>query len=329
MRLVRSLCLLSVLCAPVVTMAPPRRPEIQGIALVRLRVSDMKAAQHFYHEIIGLYPLESAGAKASDDKTVYFLNKDQRLELIAGTPSGDAYAIDVVGFQVSNVKQMRKYLLARGQKCEAVQKTSSGNEYVATLDPENHPIWFVSWARRTGPLPGFIHTEHMIHAGFIVRRPLRRRITSTRTCLASTSIGKAAEPKARRYGPRCKFPMVPTGWNICWAFPQIRTFTRGACRTIFQSVPTISTSRINNSSPTAGSLPRNRKSGWTANGSLTCTMQIKLASSSWNLHRCKNRAAAHSSVRSPVPKIDAEGWALVGSADRPDWLYWSSCLQVS
>jgi catechol 2,3-dioxygenase-like lactoylglutathione lyase family enzyme len=169
MRLVRSLCLLSVLCAPVVTMAPPRRPEIQGIALVRLRVSDMKAAQHFYHEIIGLYPLESAGAKASDDKTVYFLNKDQRLELIAGTPSGDAYAIDVVGFQVSNVKQMRKYLLARGQKCEAVQKTSSGNEYVATLDPENHPIWFVSWARRTGPLPGFIHTEHMIHAGFIVR----------------------------------------------------------------------------------------------------------------------------------------------------------------
>jgi catechol 2,3-dioxygenase-like lactoylglutathione lyase family enzyme len=172
MRSLRSISLLTILCAPLATMAPPQRPEVQGIALVRLRVSDMKSAQHFYHETLGLYPLNSAGGTATgatEDKTVYFLNQDQRVELVPGVPSGDANAIDVVGFQVSNVKQIRKYLQARGQKCEATQKTKSGDEYVETLDPENHHVWFVSWARRTDPLPGFTHTEHMIHTGFIVR----------------------------------------------------------------------------------------------------------------------------------------------------------------
>jgi catechol 2,3-dioxygenase-like lactoylglutathione lyase family enzyme len=167
MQSLRSICLLFLLGAPVATMAPPRRPEIQGIAVVRLRVSDMKAARQFYHDIVGLYPLASGGG--ADDKTVYFLNHDQRLELVPGVPSGDSNAVDTVGFQVSDVALMRKYLLARGQKCETVKKTESGDKYVETLDPENHRIWFVSWAKHTDPLPGFTHTEHMIHTGFIVR----------------------------------------------------------------------------------------------------------------------------------------------------------------
>ena len=168
MRLVRQLLLLGMIGLPLSTVAPPRRPPIFGVALVRLRVSDVEASRHFYHDILGLYPLTQGCFSPPGVATCYYLNSGQQLEIFSSPASRDSNAVETIGLQVRDAAEMRNYLPALGIKSGPVRDSSSGDKFVETLAPENHRILFISLGNKVASLIGYPGDRYLIHAGFVV-----------------------------------------------------------------------------------------------------------------------------------------------------------------
>ncbi|SRR6266851_1331508 len=143
-------------------------PDITGIALVRLRITDMDASRKFYADILRL-PQGTQGCFSPQGTTVcFFVSAQQQVELVPGAASDDG--VEALGFRVSDAASMRKYLLARGVKCGEVTKSNSGDDVVEVRDPENHRILFLSHKGGiAGSLPPSLISNHLIHAGFVVR----------------------------------------------------------------------------------------------------------------------------------------------------------------
>jgi catechol 2,3-dioxygenase-like lactoylglutathione lyase family enzyme len=142
-------------------------PNITGIALVRLRVTDMATARKFYADILGM-PQGTQGCFSPQGTAVcFFINLDQQLELVPGAASDSG--VETLGFRVGDAATMRKYLLARGVKCGEVTKSNSGEEVVEVRDPQNQRILFLS---RKGGIaaswPPPLISNQLIHAGFVV-----------------------------------------------------------------------------------------------------------------------------------------------------------------
>ena len=163
--------------------APPPRPTISGIALVRFDVSDLVKAEEFYGRFLGLprvgTPISASvngtthpyfGCLASD-ADCFFIGPTQKLEIRA-VPSAAGILINSVGFLVSDAKALRQYLASRGVKAGDLISPSEKTAYFTTLDPEQHNVVFLqlsgnyqlSLASATSAASG-----HMIHAGFVVR----------------------------------------------------------------------------------------------------------------------------------------------------------------
>lgn len=168
MRLICQLALLGTVGLTLNTMAAPERPKIYGVALVRLRVSNMEASRRFYHDTLGLYPLTQGCFSPSGVATCYHLNFGQQVEIFPTAPSKDLNAVETLGFQVSDADQMRMYLLARGIKCGQVADSNSGDKFFEASDPENHRILFISLGNKIGSLAGYAGDRYLIHAGLIV-----------------------------------------------------------------------------------------------------------------------------------------------------------------
>jgi catechol 2,3-dioxygenase-like lactoylglutathione lyase family enzyme len=169
MLLFRQFALLLLLGSPLSVMAPPPRPEIYNVSLVRLRVSDIESARHFYRDTLGLYPLTQGCFSPSGVATCYHLNSDQQVEIFPSTASKDWNAVETVGFAVHDVSVMRDYLIARGVKCRQVTDGNSGYRFVETFDPENHRVLFISSGMRASSLSGYKGDNRLIHTGFVVK----------------------------------------------------------------------------------------------------------------------------------------------------------------
>jgi catechol 2,3-dioxygenase-like lactoylglutathione lyase family enzyme len=169
MELFRRFVLICLIGSPLSVMAPPRRPEIYNVALVRLRVSDIEAARHFYRDTLGLYPLTQGCFSPSGVAICYHLNFGQQLEIFPSTASKDWNAVETVGFAVHDLSGMRDYLLARGVKCGQVADGSSGYKFVETFDAENHRVLFISSGMRASSLIGYKGDNRLIHTGFVVK----------------------------------------------------------------------------------------------------------------------------------------------------------------
>jgi len=170
MRFVRQLALLWIVALPGGAVAIPERPEITGIALVRLRVTHMDASRAFYAKTLGL-PEVSQGCFSSPSAAACFsINSLQKLELISSDPAENKNAVEAIGYHVRDANTMREYLLSRGVKCSEVNRSASGDKFVEVRDPEDHRIVFLSPGNGTmstvaiSPL-----SNQIIHAGFVVR----------------------------------------------------------------------------------------------------------------------------------------------------------------
>lgn len=149
--------------------APPRRPEIHGIALVRLQVSNMDASGHFYQDILGLRSPSRNCFIPQHVTPCYSLNLSQELEITPSQGTQDFKAIETIGFLVQDAAEMRRYLLAKGVKCSEVKSGNfGGDKFVETSDPEGHKVLFLA-AIRAGSQIGDPVDHHIIHAGFVVR----------------------------------------------------------------------------------------------------------------------------------------------------------------
>jgi catechol 2,3-dioxygenase-like lactoylglutathione lyase family enzyme len=167
MRLVRIVALLAIVCVPLSTMAPPQRPEIYSVALVRLRVSNFEVSRPFYANTLSL-PQGNQGCFSPQGTAVcFFISPTQQVELVSGAASGGG--LEALGFRVSDAATMRKYLVAHGMKCGGVTKSNSEDDVVEVRDPENHRILLLSHKGGiAGSLPPSLISTQIIHAGFVV-----------------------------------------------------------------------------------------------------------------------------------------------------------------
>ena len=168
MRFARHLALLWIVGLPLSTFAPPPRPDISGVALVRLRVTNLEAYRPLYASTLGLPQGNQGCFSPQGTAACFFINPQQQVELVSGAASDDG--VEALGFGVSDASTMRKYLLAHGVKCGKLTKSNSGDDVVEVRDPENHRILFLSHKGGiAGSVPPSLISNQLIHAGFVVR----------------------------------------------------------------------------------------------------------------------------------------------------------------
>ncbi|HEV2577896.1 MAG TPA: VOC family protein [Acidobacteriaceae bacterium] len=142
-----------------------QRPAITGIAFMRVYTDDARAAQHFYGITMGY------DEKHNDNEMVFPINKHQWIEVVpTQLRDGQSY-MAAVGFTVSNLDEMRRYLESQGLHPE-----SPDPGLIEVHDPEGNLVCFVQkdsklkeadLARDT-PLSNRAPSHHIIHVGFIV-----------------------------------------------------------------------------------------------------------------------------------------------------------------
>ena len=170
MRFVRHLALLWIIALPVGAVAAPERPDITGIALVTLRVTNMDASRAFYAKTLGLPEVSQGCFNPASGAACFSVNSLQKLELISSDPAENKNAVEAIGYHVRDANSMREYLLSRGVKCSEVKRSASGDKYIEVRDPEDHRIVFLSPGNGTmssvaiSPL-----SNQIIHTGFVVR----------------------------------------------------------------------------------------------------------------------------------------------------------------
>ncbi len=162
--------LLWIVALPLNTLAAPERPEITGIALVRLRVSNMDASRAFYSKTLGLPEVSQGCFSPASSATCFSINSLQKLELISSDPAENRNAVEAIGYHVRDANSMREYLLSRGVKCSEVKRSAAGDKFIEAHDPEDHRILFLSPGNGTissvaiSPL-----SNQIIHTGWVVR----------------------------------------------------------------------------------------------------------------------------------------------------------------
>jgi catechol 2,3-dioxygenase-like lactoylglutathione lyase family enzyme len=168
MRFGRQLVFFCAIVLPLSIFAPLRRPQISGVALVRLRVSNIEASRRFYHDTLGLYPLTQGCFSPPGVAPCYHLNSAQQIEILPSPGSTESNALEAIGF-LADAAAMRSYLLRVGVKCSQVMDGNSGFKFVETSDPEGHRILFISsYGMVASPL-GYPGDTQLIHAGFVVQ----------------------------------------------------------------------------------------------------------------------------------------------------------------
>jgi catechol 2,3-dioxygenase-like lactoylglutathione lyase family enzyme len=145
------------------------RPKISGIAFVRIKVTNMDAAQAFYHGTLRLPQLRSGCF--GFDQSCLFVNMTQQIDLVDSGGPATGSQIDSVGFFTSDARALHQYLSAKGWKPGELGANSSTGATFEVKDPDNHTIIFVQSPKGFGgdvmgapPI-----SSKLIHVGFVVK----------------------------------------------------------------------------------------------------------------------------------------------------------------
>src|SRR5947209_8344658 len=103
----RKLLLVALCLLPSASLAQTR-PAITGIAFMRVYTDDIEAARHFYGDTMG-YEENRFG-----DELVFPINKHQWVEVVPSKARDGQSYLAAIGFSVSNLDAMKRYLVARG-----------------------------------------------------------------------------------------------------------------------------------------------------------------------------------------------------------------------
>src|SRR5262249_52869245 len=119
----------------------PARPKVYSIAFVRLKATDFEKSNTFYDKYLHL-------KKGYDDchgisDPCYSLNPYQHIELSQTGSKGSDNLVEVIGFNVSDVEQMHKFLTSRGLRPTPVTRGANHLRFTEVEDPEGHRIAFV------------------------------------------------------------------------------------------------------------------------------------------------------------------------------------------
>jgi catechol 2,3-dioxygenase-like lactoylglutathione lyase family enzyme len=141
----------------------PIRPRIYGIGWVRLRVTNLEKAKHFYEEILQLkeFPNECFTPAA----VCLWIDDKQKLELIPTSSPNDKGGLDLVGFFTLDLNKMRRYLYSRGLLPGEI--IHNERQYFELPDFRDHRVAFESAFENVDFVFSPV-SSRLIHAGFIV-----------------------------------------------------------------------------------------------------------------------------------------------------------------
>jgi catechol 2,3-dioxygenase-like lactoylglutathione lyase family enzyme len=150
------------------------RPDIYSIAFVRFKAVDLEKSRAFYGKILGLVP-DSDHCKGLTD-ACFAVNSDQYVAL-SQADSGTGSFLQEVGFNVSGLEKMHKYLAAHGQQPGPVTRRGAHNLLCfETEDAEHNKIAFVeSWGSDNQMTGVNQVSERLLHAGWVVRDLAKER----------------------------------------------------------------------------------------------------------------------------------------------------------
>jgi catechol 2,3-dioxygenase-like lactoylglutathione lyase family enzyme len=164
--------------ATLLSQSGPKRPPITGVAHVALKTDDLAVARHFYGHDLGFS--DALVMPPQLGPAAWFkVNDHQYLEIYETLRSEDEDRLIEIAFETPDAKAMRDYLAAKGVDVPAtVTKGWDGNLSFPVNDPEGHRIAFVQYLPDSIPgkqfgllMPATRISEHMIHAGFLVKDP--------------------------------------------------------------------------------------------------------------------------------------------------------------
>jgi catechol 2,3-dioxygenase-like lactoylglutathione lyase family enzyme len=146
-------------------LAAQQRPAITGIAFMRVYTDNVPAAEHFYGPTMGY------DEKHNGDEMVFPINQHQWIEVMPSQVRDGKSYMASVGFSVSDVAAMKRYLIAKG--VQGVESPDAG--LVEVHDPEGNLVIFVqkdsplkeALLARGTPLSPRAPSHHIIHVGFI------------------------------------------------------------------------------------------------------------------------------------------------------------------
>ncbi len=164
--LLASLMPTSLSLTPALSQGQPKLSKISTVALVRIRVTDLEQAKHFYKDLLGLK--EVPNHCFSQSATCLWINPSQRLELVQTSSSSDRDGLDRVGFLTNKIENVRRYVESKGAR-PGIIRTEQGRQYFEIVGPEGHQIAFVSLREREEV--DFVFSavsSSLIHAGFVV-----------------------------------------------------------------------------------------------------------------------------------------------------------------
>jgi catechol 2,3-dioxygenase-like lactoylglutathione lyase family enzyme len=155
-----------------------KRPPITGVAHVALKTNDLAAARRFYGHDLGFSDALAMPTRLGP-AAWFKVNDHQYVEIYETLRSEDEDRLIEVAFETPDAKAMRDYLAAKGVGVPAaVDKGWDGNLTFSVADPEGHRIAFVQYLPDSTPgkqfgllMPATRISEHMIHAGFLVKDP--------------------------------------------------------------------------------------------------------------------------------------------------------------
>jgi catechol 2,3-dioxygenase-like lactoylglutathione lyase family enzyme len=142
----------------------PIRSRIYGIGSVRLRVTNLEKAKHFYVEILQLKELPNKCFTTA--AVCLWINDKQKLELIPTSSPNDKGGLDLVGFVTLDLNKMRRYLYSRGLMPGEIMHKE--RPYFEISDFEDHRVAFESAVEHPDSVLSPV-SSRMIHAGFVVR----------------------------------------------------------------------------------------------------------------------------------------------------------------
>jgi catechol 2,3-dioxygenase-like lactoylglutathione lyase family enzyme len=142
----------------------PQRPKIYGVGWVRLRVTNMEKAKHFYKEILQLKEFSKKCFASS--AACFWINATQKLELIPTSSPEDKGGLDLLGFSTDDLEKMHRYLLLRG--LAPSQIVQSERKFFELQDFEGHRVAFESAFENVDFVFSPVSSK-ILHAGFVVR----------------------------------------------------------------------------------------------------------------------------------------------------------------
>jgi catechol 2,3-dioxygenase-like lactoylglutathione lyase family enzyme len=144
----------------------PARPQILGVAHVRLLAADIGRARAFYGTLLGLREVPQSNGMVA----IFAVNDRQRIIVSRAVRDADDRFVDVA-FETSDRDAARAWLVSRGMTAAPVDEPGEGGgDSVETVDPDGHAIRLIklTGAGLYNDGPDRRLSKRILHAGLTI-----------------------------------------------------------------------------------------------------------------------------------------------------------------